>query len=66
MVSNPRRSGLENGVMRVMIVSSESDIGGKNPNGILPVAPDMVRAAVQFKRCARRVTKEERCLKSRR
>src|SRR5262245_5650741 len=49
MVSNPSRSGLENGVMRVIYMSSRERPKRKNTDGILPDDADMVRAANKFK-----------------
>jgi hypothetical protein len=50
MASKPRRSGLEKGVIRLMLhCPLWSDINWKNPDGIFPDGLDMVRAAAKFK-----------------
>jgi hypothetical protein len=50
MASKPRRSGLEKGVIRLMLhCPLKSDIKWKNPDGIFPDGLDMVRPAAKFK-----------------
>jgi hypothetical protein len=50
MASKPRRSGLEKGVIRLMLhCPLKSDINWKNPDGIFPDGLDMVRRAIKFK-----------------
>jgi hypothetical protein len=36
--------------MRLIVLSSESDLEGKDPDGILPTDADMVCRAAEFKR----------------
>jgi hypothetical protein len=50
MASKPRRSGLEKGVILLMLhCPLKSDINWKNPAGIFPDGVDMVRRATKFK-----------------